>query len=112
MGTNDEILRAYALLTSLRQNLPGHPEVEERWVREYHEAVTKIEGATKKDLSEFRVSHDSLERLVASSNYLTGEVTYRNGLWCERSVLLQKIDAILTYFTGVQAPDKDKIGFR
>ena len=34
MANGDQMLRAYALITSLRENLPADYEVDEKWVRQ------------------------------------------------------------------------------
>ena len=112
MSNGDQILRAHATISSLRTNLPADYEVEETWVKEFNAALRKIEAATSMDLGEFKVTEDSLYRSVASGNYLTGEVNYRDGLWCRRETLLHKIDSVLGYFTGLQGGQDRQIGFR
>jgi len=112
MPDNDEILRAYSLLNALKENLPDIYEIEERWVKEYNNALAKITTATGMDLTDFKLSSDDLGESIASANSITGEVTYREGLYCERSRLIQKLDAILTYFTLLQTPPEKKIGFK
>jgi hypothetical protein len=112
MNDGDQILRAYAAITSIRANVPGGHEVEERWVNEFNTAIKKLEKSLGIDLQEFKVPQDALKRSVASSNYLTSDVTYRDGLWCERAILIQKLDSVLAYFTGLQDRQDKKIGFR
>lgn len=112
MGNGDQMLRAYATISSLRTNVPNEYEVDEAWVREFNNALGKIEASLDINLQEFKVPQDALYRSVASSNYLTEEVHYRDGLWCRREVLLHKIDSVLTYFTGLQGGQERQIGFR
>lgn len=112
MSAGDQLLRAYATITSLRANLPNDYEVEERWVREFNDAIERIQASMNSDLREFFVPHDALQRSVGSSNYVTGEVSYRDGLWCRREVLMHKLDSVLTYFTGLQGGQERQIGFR
>jgi hypothetical protein len=112
MSSGDQMLRSYAIISSLRTNLPNEYEVDEGWVRQFNNALGKIEASLGKDLQEFKVPEDALCRSVASSNYLTGQVHYREGLWCRREVLLHKIDSVLTYFTGLQGGQDRQIGFR
>ena len=112
MVDQDAILRAYSMLASLKQNVPDEYEVSSRWVDEFHQAVEQLERSLGKELRQFRVPQDALERSIASSNYVTGEVHYREGLWCRRHVLMQKIDALLFYFTGLQSGQDRKIGFQ
>jgi hypothetical protein len=42
---------------------------------------------------------------------MTNDVTYLEGLWCERAILMQKLDSVLVYFTGLQDREENKIGF-
>ena len=57
------------------------------------------------------VPRDALKRFVASCNSLTNDVTYLEGQWCERAILMQKLDSVLVYFTGLQDREDNKIGF-
>src|SRR6185436_7013841 len=100
MNNDDQILRAYAAITSIRANVPERHEVEERWVNEFNVAIEKLENSLDIDLQEFKVPQDALKRFVASCNSLTNDVTYLEGLWCERAILMQKLDSVLMYFTG------------
>ena len=111
MNIDDQILRAYATITSIRANVPERHEIEERWVKEFNVAIAKLEKSLEIDLQEFKVPQDALKRFVASCNSLTNDVTYLEGLWCERAILMQKLDSVLMYFTGLQDRDDNKIGF-
>lgn len=111
MGDDDQILRAYATITSIRANVPDRHEVEERWVKEFNVAIAKLEKSLGIDLEEFKVPQDALKRFVASCNSMTNDVTYLEGLWCERAILMQKLDSVLVYFTGLQDQEDNKIGF-
>jgi hypothetical protein len=108
---DDQILRAYATITSIRANVPERHEVEERWVKEFNVAIAKLEKSLGIDLEEFKVPQDALKRFVASCNSMTNDVTYLEGLWCERAILMQKLDSVLVYFTGLQDQEDNKIGF-
>jgi hypothetical protein len=107
----DQILRAYAAITSIRANVPERPQVEKRWVDEFNVAIEKLEKSLGIELQEFKVPQDALKRFVASCNNLTSDVTYLEGLWCERAILMQKLDSVLVYFTGLQEQEGNKIGF-
>ena len=43
MDTHDEIIRAIAIVSSIKDNLPSDPYLELRWVDEYHRALAKVE---------------------------------------------------------------------
>jgi hypothetical protein len=111
MNIDDQILRAYATITSMRANVPERPQIEERWVNEFNAAIEKLEKSLSIDLQEFKVPQDALKRFVASCNSLTNDVTYLEGIWCERAILMQKLDSVLVYFTGLQDREDTKIGF-
>lgn len=93
----DVLRRAKARVRALRDNVPRKYEVEKAWVDEYHDAIASLEKELEIALPEFRVREDALYRSVASSNYMSGEVNYRHGLWCHSARLLQKVDALLNY---------------
>ena len=111
MSDDDQILRAYATITSMKANVPERPQIEERWVIEFNAAIEKLEKSLSIDLQEFKVPQDALKRFVASCNSLTNDVTYLEGVWCERAILMQKLDSALVYFTGLQDREDIKIGF-
>lgn len=112
MTNGDQILRAYATLSSLRGNIPEGYEVHEKWVHEYNGAIENLEKSLVIDLMDFKVPNSELQRSIASSNYLTERVTYRDDLWCERAILMQKLASVLAYFTGLQGGQEKQIGFR
>ena len=89
---------------------PERHEVEERWVKEFNMAIAKLEKSLVIDLEEFKVPQDALKRFVASCNSLTNDVTYLEGLWCERAILMQKLDSVLVYFTGLEDREDNTIG--
>src|ERR1051326_6337492 len=111
MGNGDQILRSYSILSSLKENIPKGHEISDTWVNEYHSALEKLELSIGIDLSEFKVPREQIVKSVSGGNYLTGEVTYALGLWCERSILIHKLNSVLTYFTGLQSGGEKKIGF-
>ncbi len=84
-------------MRALKDNLPDTYEVEDSWVKEFHDAIDGLQQQLSMDLEEFRVTPSALYRSVSSRNYMTGEVTYRDGLSCQRTILLQKVDALLYY---------------
>jgi len=95
----DEIARAYATLSSLKQNVPNTFEVEQSWVNDFHSVLDKIEKATSLDLQEFRVPQQELHKEISGGNSISGEVDYSGRTVVERMRLLMKLDAVLGYFT-------------
>jgi hypothetical protein len=110
MSKADQLLRASSRLKALRANLPDGFEVEDIWVKEFHSCLAVVERATGMVLEEFAVPSSLLKRSVSGGNYVSGEVYYRDGLWCERRILLHRIDAVLLYFEGLRARDDKAIG--
>ena len=114
MADYDEIMRAFALINSIKENIPKNYEVSEGWVIEYHNALDKAEKALEISLDDFRVPQERLKRVEAGGIVLPNkkEIRYREGLWCDCSILLQKVDAVLTYLQLLLKPEDRKIGFR
>lgn len=103
MTRGDALLRAHSILSALQRNVPTGPDVESHWVDQFHAALDRIETAVEVDLSEFRVPQNAID---PKSDY------YTRGLWCERALLIQKLDALLAYFSGVQREEEKRIGFQ
>jgi len=103
MNRGDELLRAHSILSTLQRNVPDGHDVEAHWVWQFHATVDRIERAVEVDLSEFRVPGNAID---PKSEYYVG------GLWCERALLMQKIDALLAYFSGVQRDEEKRIDFQ
>ncbi len=101
MHDRDRLRRARARIRAVKDNLPDRYEIESAWVDEYHSAIAGLEGELSLELEEFRVPRSGLYRSVASGNYITGSVSYRDGLWCQVSVLRQKVDALLYYLNDL-----------
>jgi predicted nucleotide-binding protein len=97
---NDKIIRALSELKSIKSNLPDYHSVEEHWVNQYHSAIIKIEDASNLDLSEYKVPQNMVAKEVTSWSPSGGE-NYSEENYCERSVLLQKIDSTLNYISGL-----------
>lgn len=112
MATNkqDKLARAYATLSSLRKNIDQVYDVTPRYVAEFHSVLTNLEKIGI-NLSEFRIPDSEIKPRVASLNYLTGETRYTEEKYVDKSYLLFKIDAILSYFEIVTAEKPRRIGF-
>jgi hypothetical protein len=114
MDTHDEIIRAIAIVSSIKDNLPSDPYLELRWVDECHRALAKVEKTMTVDLAEFRVEQSSIGPIVVSGNYGTGQVNYSDESFCDRAILLQKSDALLNYLNLLLQPppaENRRIGF-
>jgi predicted nucleotide-binding protein len=97
MDKNDATIRALSSIKGLKTNLPDYHSVEAHWVEEYNSAIEKIEKASNLNLEEYKVPANMLDREPVSGNSLTGEIEYSTEIFCERSVLLRKLDSALDY---------------
>ena len=113
MNTHDEIIRAIAIVSSIKNNLPDYPVLELRWVDEYHRAIAKVEKTMVCNLAEFRVEQSSIKPIPVSGNYITGKMDYSDESFCAKAILLQKSEALLNYLNLLlQTPPVEKrIGF-
>lgn len=98
----DKLARALARLRSLKNTLTEGRlsevyEVSEEYVQEYHKALKHL-SEVGFNIDEFSVPAKMLKRSVATSSYITDDVTYREGLWVERTFLVMKIDFVIGYF--------------
>ncbi|MGA2966828.1 MAG: hypothetical protein ABSD64_11495 [Terriglobales bacterium] len=109
-----EIVKAYALLSSLKQNLPNTFEVTKEWVDDYHSILDSVEKETGESLEEFRIPDGELHRQVTGGNYRTGITTYGKNIVVQRARFMLKVDAVLGYFQfqTPSPPDKQPIGFK
>jgi len=106
------MIKAYALLSSLRQNLPDKFEVGKEWVDDYHSILDSIEKETGEGLGEFRVSSNDVYLPVVGGNTITGEIRRGKKFVVQRTRLLMKVDAVLEYFQFQETPENRPIGFR
>ena len=116
----DILIRAYSRLTALKSNLPKNGwGIDEKFIREYHAVLDKLEEATGLRLEEFRIPDSELQRAVASyapaDPYSGGEeeTTYTDERYCSRDYTLSKLDAILMYFRLISSANgKTAMGFQ
>ncbi len=106
------LTQSFFLLKSLKENLPDEFRVEKKWVDDFHSILDTVEKETGFDLEAFRVGQDDLSRPAISRNPMIETTTYSKVLMVERTRLLHKVDAVLSYFEFVQGQPKQGIGFR
>lgn len=95
----DKLQKVFAQLSALKANLPEGHHANEKYVSTYNSLVNDLSVGLGESLEEFSVPGNEIKQRVTSSNYLTKEVNYSKDKWCERSVLLMKLDSLLGYFT-------------
>ena len=109
----DIILRAYAVLSSLRKNIdqPSITEynsIKSSYVEEFHSALRSLEEIGM-NVSQFHIPDSEIQpRLLLSS--LEGETCSRDK-YVRKSYFLTKLDAILMYFDMKTAKPPKTIGF-
>ena len=110
---SDKMVRVYTRLKALRDNLPDSFQVNEKYVSEYHSLVNELSTITGSALDEFNVSSQEIKPKLVAVALGGGGRQYSNDCYCERPLLLAKIDALLSYFQiTFLSEDKQRIGFR
>jgi len=111
-NSQDELARAYAMLSSLRQNIAQMKvNVSETYVREFHTVLDRLE-AIGIDVSEFHVPDSAVQPRLIPVSYPEGGAGYSREKYVEKSFILTKLDAILGYFEITASKKPRKIGFR
>ena len=106
----EELLKIYAQLRAMNDNLPQKVYSKEHFVGDQHTALNRLEKLGFQ-VGEFRIPEEQLLRRLTSSNYLTGEETYSEKRSVEREFMSYKLQALLGYFTLTTDDRKSTIGF-
>jgi len=110
----DELVRAYAMLTSLQKNIGESTDysIPETLKHEFHTALDRLEGIGI-DASEFRIPDSAAKRQPGASMYVKGkEIFSSEGDICvERRLILTKLGAIIGYLESFTSEKPRKIGF-
>ena len=108
-----QLAEAFASLRALKDNLPEHSEVEEKYVRRFHAILDDLSQGTGYDLNKFRIPSSEVRPTIVSQNYLTGgELQYSEDNWCERNFLMMNVDGVLNLFELTSSSEKRQIGFK
>lgn len=84
MSKGDQLLKAFSILNSHNANALVTYGVEARWIDELNPAVADIESASGRSLTGSHVPGSAVDSQSAYDE---------SGRWCERSILMHKIDA-------------------
>jgi len=108
----DALVRAYTMLSSLRKNIAQIGAVLEKYVREFHTVLDRLEGIGI-DVSEFRIPDSEVQPRVTMTTYGGGgaEHSYSKEKYVDKSFILVKLDAILGYFEIITSEKPRRIGF-
>jgi len=82
-----KILEAYTLISAFKENIPDKQNIEEKYLREYHAILDKIEISTQYDLNAFRIPEEES--------------------YCDRPILMTQVDAIVVMFAFL-LPNSEK----
>ncbi len=114
-NAQDELARAYARLSALRNNIDKMKEysIPEKYVEEFHTVLDRIKGIGI-DTSEFRVPDSEVKPRVTMTIHGSGgaERIYSEEKYVDKPFILSKLDAILSYFEIITSEKPKKIGFR
>lgn len=110
----DALVRAYAMLSALRKNISQIKDysIEEKYVNEFHNALGKLDSIGI-ETAEFRVP-DSLVKPKITASWSDGDGShhrYSEEKYVERSFILTKIDAVLSYFEIITSEKPRRMGF-
>jgi len=115
----DTILRIFTRLTALKNNLPSTHDINEKYVKDYHEILNLLQNEVGTSLNEFKVPENEIEYSITSvwpaipSLDQEAGQTYSQDRYCERALFFSKIDALLTYFQIKYLSDeKPQMGFK
>jgi hypothetical protein len=96
---DDEVARAYSMLTALRKNVPKERHyVDEDYVHEYHKALDRL-GQLGFDVKEFEIPQQWMEPVTHQVPEGEGYRTvHANRNQVEHGKFMTKLDAVLIYF--------------
>ena len=113
----DILIRAYAMLQSLRKNIDQIPSnIEEKYAKEFHSALDRLQTIGI-DVTEFRIPDSEVQHLdISPIRTLTFKGNerakhYSKEKYVEKPLILTKLDAILGYFEIITAEKPKTIGF-
>ena len=107
----DALARAYTMLSSLRKNIDQIGAVPEKYVREFHVVLDRIDGIGI-DVSEFRIPDSEVQPRVTMTSFESGPLhSYSKEKYVDKSFILTKLDAILGYFEIITSEKPRKMGF-
>jgi hypothetical protein len=111
----DELARAFAMLSSLRKNIGQMTtrEVPEIYVGEFHTVLDRLEGI-QFDVAEFRIPDSAVQpKIVGPVISVRGgkRIRYSKEKYVDKSFILTRLDSILGYFEIITSEKPRKIGF-
>lgn len=108
----NQLFDAYARLMAYRKNIPESPPfglIGLPYIQEYHDIVNLIEATVGEKLDQYKVPASAINPKVTSYNMMSGNKTYSEEVYCERTMLCMKVDALLNRLSFNES--KTTIGF-
>ncbi len=110
------IMKAYTMLISLRRNVEKLNLVDEKYVREFHAVLDRLQGMGM-EVDEFHIPDSEVKPRVVAIHSLTFGSTragksYSDEKYVDKAFLLTKLDAIIGYFEIVTSEEPRRIGFK
>jgi hypothetical protein len=108
-------LIAWSQLDAFRADLPQ--TIDEKLVGEFHQILTLFQESSGEDLSTFKVPGEDVKAKLVSSRRMAwapGQLAYSDAKFCNRDVLLRKIDGLKAYLRSLfptAEPQRPKMGF-
>jgi len=112
----DELVRAYTMLTSLRKNIDRMTtnSILETYAREFHTVLDKLEGVGI-NVAEYRIPDSEVQPIIVGPRTKrSGEVEivrYSKEKYVEKSFILMRLDAVLGYFEIITSEKPRKMGY-
>lgn len=107
----DKLIRLYARLDALKNNLSKDNIIEDKFVRDYHLIIDELASLTNLNLDEFKIPMSEIKPLSTGADY-DGKKTYTEEMFCGGSLFFSKLDALMSYFKIKYFSKQDvKIGF-
>ncbi|MBI2830704.1 MAG: hypothetical protein HYX79_00405 [Chloroflexi bacterium] len=117
-NSQDELVRAYAMLSSLRKNISQMTDrnVPEKYVADFHNVLDRLESIGI-GVSEFRIPASEVKPKVTDVSPVNnhggggGHVSYSKEKYVDKYYLLTKLDALLGYIESITSEKPKQIGF-
>lgn len=108
-NSQDELARAYAMLSALRKNIAQMSDVTEAYVREFHSVLDKLDRIGI-DVTEFRIPDSAVQPRITAM-FIDGTKSYSEEKYVDKPFILTKLDAVLGYFEIITSDKPKKMGF-
>ena len=109
-NTQDEVVRTYTMLSSLRNNIAEMTDVKETYVNQFHILLARLENMGI-HVSEFWIPDFAVKPRPVSTNTLTGETKYTKEKYIVKSIILAKLDAIFGYLEFITSERPTRTDF-